>query len=35
MSTVPEEALEWKALEQQYLDDKASSEKVFQMDLND
>jgi hypothetical protein len=35
MSTAPEEALEWKALEQQYLDDKASSEKVFQMDLND
>jgi tRNA U34 5-methylaminomethyl-2-thiouridine-forming methyltransferase MnmC len=34
LSTTPEEALKWKALEQQYNDEKASAEKVFQMDLS-
>jgi hypothetical protein len=34
LSTTPEEALEWKALEQQYNSEKASAERVFQMDLD-
>jgi hypothetical protein len=33
LSTTPEEALEWQALEEQYNYEKTSAEKVFQMDL--
>jgi hypothetical protein len=33
LSTTPEEALEWKALEQQYNSERASAERVLQMDL--